>query len=1162
MNQAAFFDSSTTIERSRPISIDYGAIAEIAQPDAEGERRLILNVFPGRAMSVLFQAPVFHHPNAYTQVGIIDHEPLSEVILSVNGSSIAMNIRSEKGTFYIRNNGEYHTVYQTDEELPAARIVEHEVLISTDAGETPLASGPQIDVMVIYSTAAKNAGGGSVNLLNLVYLAAAEVNQGFLNSNINAYISIVHTQEVSTEPTSYPSGLYCITEMADGCLDTIHATRDQHYADIVLYIVDNNTYCGLSWMITNFTEYSPSHAFALVNWRCAASRYAMAREIGHILGAQTDRESAGYDQGAFPYAYGYQAPNGAFRTIMASECASGTCSRINYWSNPDIRINDIPLGVNYLLPNAADNRRAINTTAQWVSDFRIPPSPPDQVTILTPENGSVHSVPPVVYAWLPEPDASDYQMLIKQRDTNAILADFILNAEAHCTDVLCSYSPDITMPPDDYKWHVAGINSIGIGSFSAYNNFYLQLQPPVLTLPANQAIVYDHTPLLGWNRLTNSPTYLVQLLTEAGTIVFSTEVTDAVNCQDPQCSYTPLENLPDGDYKWHVRGKKTVYGLWSPYARFSIQTLPPPQLSSPEHQQIVYTPSPLFSFLPVPDAENYELELSDLDRGTTTFQEILPEVHCSDTSCSYRFPTPLEYGQYSWKVRGFADEAPGIWSPSNAFTLNRLPAPDLASPADQTDHINEQPVFFWYPIAPAETASYEIQIRNNTTNAVVFSDRLLASACLPDTCRFTLPDILPDGDYKWHVRAWSTEDYGIWSVYWRFSVTTPPPAPRLRSPGNNATIYGARPTFKWFPLENVTSYRLQLNAAGGSAIGSWQIGLASCQDTLYCEFRIPHPLPGFGTYTWNVRAIRNGTEGDWSTTYTYTYQQLARTTLISPANQAVFTSDTLAFAWNTVAGPTYYQFQIRDLDDNIIVFELVPAAACTGTCIYQPSIALPDGDYKWHARAKNGINYAPWTPYWEFTVDAHTTLSFDFDGAAPGWEDPADRWTFFNDVYYRGSPGSQPFFSAITYLDQSFTDAVLRTQLRSVGVNGPDGFSFVLRATFSSSGAIIRGYTIDVEGTTSGVNISGWRVSTSSSVNTPSIDLPLAVTIPGIDLSVFHVYELRLLNNQATLFIDGDAVYDMQIDPLYDSGMLGFDVISTHTTGHSVDINWVEIEYQ
>ena len=107
-----------------------------------------------------------------------------------------------------------------------------------------------------------------------------------------------------------------------------------------------------------------SNAFNVVDRTCAAGNLSYAHELGHNMGLQHDPNNASSSP-AYPYAYGYQHPAGAFRTVMAYPCPTGACPRLMYFANPSVSYSGMPTGT------ASQNTAlALNNTASTVANFR------------------------------------------------------------------------------------------------------------------------------------------------------------------------------------------------------------------------------------------------------------------------------------------------------------------------------------------------------------------------------------------------------------------------------------------------------------------------------------------------------------------------------------------------------------------------------------------------------------------------------------------------------------------------------------------------------------------------------------------------------------------------------------------------------------------------
>ena len=99
-----------------------------------------------------------------------------------------------------------------------------------------------------------------------------------------------------------------------------------------------------------------STAFAVVHYSCATGYYSFAHELRHLMGARHDRRRL--DHVAFRDGHGFQhTASPAWRTVMAYDCTGG-CSRLQYWSNPNVNYSGQAMGT-----TGQDNARVLNGTA-------------------------------------------------------------------------------------------------------------------------------------------------------------------------------------------------------------------------------------------------------------------------------------------------------------------------------------------------------------------------------------------------------------------------------------------------------------------------------------------------------------------------------------------------------------------------------------------------------------------------------------------------------------------------------------------------------------------------------------------------------------------------------------------------------------------------------
>ena len=253
---------------------------------------------------------------------------------------------------------EEHAPQPSSESADAAASVR-----STEAG-TP-DSGARIDVMVVYTAAARQGAGGTANMEATIQAAVDAANTAYGNSQIVQRLRLVHMAEVPyVEAGGFNAHLNWLTSNS-----AVAALRDTHRADVVDLMVQDSAACGVAWVMANVSPSFASSAFSVTARVCAVGNFSFAHELGHNMSAHHDPANGG--TAAFPYAYGHFV-NGSYRTVMAysSECSSG-CTRVSQFSNPDVTFLGAPTGI----ANARDNHRALNNTANVVANFRQEATP-------------------------------------------------------------------------------------------------------------------------------------------------------------------------------------------------------------------------------------------------------------------------------------------------------------------------------------------------------------------------------------------------------------------------------------------------------------------------------------------------------------------------------------------------------------------------------------------------------------------------------------------------------------------------------------------------------------------------------------------------------------------------------------------------------------------
>lgn len=317
--------------------------------------------------------------------GQIQGQPEDTVTLAVQDGAAAGSIRADGRLYRFTYAGDgVHLL----EELPLVEpMAEHPPIpiaappsaapsggasaAELESGQATNADdGSTVDVLVVYTPAARARRFGQAGIESLINLAVAETNTAYENSSINTRLSLVATAEIGyNESGDMLTDLYRLQSKSDGYMDQVHTWRDAAAADTVTLIEEATDYCGIAFLMTALSHNFAGYAFSVVDSDCATGYYSFGHELGHNMGATHDHANG--NNALYPYSYGYWAPDYSFRTIMAYNCPGG-CQRIQYFSNPNVFYNGKPTGVAYNNnPSvAADNARSINEARYTVANWR------------------------------------------------------------------------------------------------------------------------------------------------------------------------------------------------------------------------------------------------------------------------------------------------------------------------------------------------------------------------------------------------------------------------------------------------------------------------------------------------------------------------------------------------------------------------------------------------------------------------------------------------------------------------------------------------------------------------------------------------------------------------------------------------------------------------
>ena len=438
---------TTPVVRQRLVRLDQDLLStarsNVGRADAP-PAVLRLNLFDDIALDAAVEG-TGPTSGGYWLSGRIEGWAPGSMTLAVNAEVVAGTVRAPSGTYAIRSVGNgVHAIRQVD---PAALLLRESDFLrppashaslpglqplrtlepegaAADVEALPAEDGSRIDVLVIYTPAARDAEGGLEQIEGLIDLYVAETNQAYAHSGVIQRLNLVLASMVDYEqagpglsgeghPLAGAADLNRLARPNDGHMDEVHDLRDRYAADIVTLVGDYTDETGgiAYWGCGRENRGClppPWAAFNLVNRR--VSSITFAHEHGHTMGLNHDRYAATRcprcdeppEQDLakwkpYPYSFGYvnqrafepDAPEASrWGTIMAysSQCedAGIRCVRVLRFSNPDqtySRAPDTPgdpMGVPGDEPSSsvtgpADNRRTLNETRRIVANFRRAP---------------------------------------------------------------------------------------------------------------------------------------------------------------------------------------------------------------------------------------------------------------------------------------------------------------------------------------------------------------------------------------------------------------------------------------------------------------------------------------------------------------------------------------------------------------------------------------------------------------------------------------------------------------------------------------------------------------------------------------------------------------------------------------------------------------------
>ncbi len=346
----------------------------------ETGRNVVFNLFEDVVLSGVPQALSRRSAESYTWSGPLRTDPTGSFVLTVEQGVIVANLRAPgHGSFQLRSlDGERLAIQEIDQGLlPACggSDADPDGLLGA-RGRPPEPTfgaddGSLLDVLVVYTAAARRGAGGETSMRALVNLAVDETNLAFAASGVVTRLRLVGVFETAYDESGDPAVDLMRLQLVDGHMDEVLALRNSTAADVVSLWVETGTTCGHARLMTNLSYEFETAAFSVTKRACATGNYTFGHEISHNLGCCHAAGDGGGCQrgGLHSYSNGWRFTGRSgdlWRTVMAYSPGM----RLGHFSNPDVRYDGAPTGVPVGEPNESHNALTINEAALTAANWR------------------------------------------------------------------------------------------------------------------------------------------------------------------------------------------------------------------------------------------------------------------------------------------------------------------------------------------------------------------------------------------------------------------------------------------------------------------------------------------------------------------------------------------------------------------------------------------------------------------------------------------------------------------------------------------------------------------------------------------------------------------------------------------------------------------------
>lgn len=348
-------------------------------PNILNQNRILLNLFNDQELVGEIEQREERSDGAKIWKGNLEGKPESKATFVSRGSVTVGNIHTEEGVYEIRYAGNGASLVRLidpnllpDDLHPGAPQTGVKARVSPAQSADAVAF---VDVMILITQDAYDDLGRDIDAARaLVDLMVEEANQAYQLSNIGIRLRLARAAVIDdfiyNDSGNLSTDLIRLSAQSPVPIGNhlapyVRDQRDEYNADLITLVVkDGGGSCGIAYQMNEENESSFGElAYSVVDVDCI-SGYSYPHELGHNMGAQHNREDDDDIVPRYSYAYGYRDPRNRFRTIMAYPCDDEECTRIPFFSNPDILYQGIPFGT-----ATEDNARTLRNTRFVVARY-------------------------------------------------------------------------------------------------------------------------------------------------------------------------------------------------------------------------------------------------------------------------------------------------------------------------------------------------------------------------------------------------------------------------------------------------------------------------------------------------------------------------------------------------------------------------------------------------------------------------------------------------------------------------------------------------------------------------------------------------------------------------------------------------------------------------